>query len=136
MIPFTKEFSDHLITWGSYADRFAARSQCLWQINEEFSKATIIGDITSLPVEHKREDQASETMGMLTMPYKCWSSGFLKHSKLLLNNSILTFSIMSIFVGYKCLMFIDLGKKILWTSDPGYGSPNDIIHLRHFKRNY
>jgi hypothetical protein len=29
-----------------------------------------------------------------------------------------------------------LGKKILWTSDPGYGSPNDIIHLRHFKRNY
>jgi hypothetical protein len=30
-------------------------------------------------------------------------------------------------------MFIDLGKKILWTSDPGYGSPNDIIHLRYFK---
>jgi hypothetical protein len=76
MIPLTKEFSDHLITWGSYADRFAARSRCPWQIDEEFSKVTIIGDITPLPVEHKRGDQASGTMGMLTMPYKCWGLVF------------------------------------------------------------
>lgn len=74
MTPWTKPFSDHLIQWGTYSDRFAARDLCPWKIHNDFEKLTIIGDTTLLPVIKKKGDKATGETGMLTLPYKTWGT--------------------------------------------------------------
>jgi hypothetical protein len=82
VVAWTVPFSNHIIKWGSYQDRYAARQRCPWEIPEELSRATIIGDTTPLAVIHRRGDVPTGNMGMLTLPYKSWGNRFLNTKRL------------------------------------------------------